>query len=134
MAASEEDLQKVPDIGPVAAGFIADFFAVPAHRQQIADLMARGISWPAIASSAANAPLAGQTWVLTGTLTHLTRDEAKERLQALGAKVASSVSAKTHCVVAGEAAGSKLVKAQELNIPILDEAALQALLNNAPLI
>ncbi|HNG61812.1 MAG TPA: NAD-dependent DNA ligase LigA, partial [Cellvibrionaceae bacterium] len=130
-AASLEDLQKVPDIGPVAAGFIVEFFAEEKNRQLVADLLARGIDWPAITTNT-SAPLAGQTWVLTGSLSQLTRDEAKERLQALGAKVAGSVSAKTHCVVAGEAAGSKLAKAQELNIRILDENELLALLNNPP--
>ncbi|HMY40610.1 MAG TPA: NAD-dependent DNA ligase LigA, partial [Marinagarivorans sp.] len=130
-AASLEDLQKVPDIGPVAAGFIVEFFAEEKNRQLVADLLARDIDWPAITTNT-SAPLAGQTWVLTGSLSQLTRDEAKERLQALGAKVAGSVSAKTHCVVAGEAAGSKLAKAQELNIRILDENELLALLNNPP--
>lgn len=130
-AASLEDLQKVPDIGPVAAGFIVEFFAEAKNCQLVADLLACGIHWPAIATNS-RAPLAGQTWVLTGSLSQLTRDEAKERLQALGAKVAGSVSAKTHCVVAGEAAGSKLAKAQELNIRILDENELLALLNNPP--
>lgn len=128
--ASADELQKVPDIGPVAAGFIAEFFAEEKNRQLVADLCAAGIHWPIIDFSNAAAPLAGQTWVLTGTLTQLTRDQAKERLQALGAKVAGSVSVKTHCVVAGEAAGSKLTKAQELNIRIMNEDELLTLLED----
>ncbi len=130
-AASVEDLQKVPDIGPVAAGFIAEFFGEEKNRQLVTDLISAGLVWPAITNSNTGAPLAGQTWVLTGTLTQLTRDEAKEQLQALGAKVAGSVSAKTHCVVAGEAAGSKMAKAQELNIRIINEQELLALLESA---
>jgi DNA ligase (NAD+) len=129
-AASLEDLQKVPDIGPVAARFIVEFFAEEKNRQLVAALIQAGLEWPAITSGNTAAPLAGQTWVLTGTLNQLTREEAKERLQALGAKVAGSVSAKTHCLVAGEAAGSKLAKAQELNIRILDEVELLAVLNS----
>lgn len=129
-AASLEDLQKVPDIGPVAARFIVEFFAEEKNRQLVAALIQAGLEWPAITSGNTSAPLAGQTWVLTGTLSQLTREEAKERLQALGAKVAGSVSAKTHCLVAGEAAGSKLAKAQELNIRILDEDELLAVLNS----
>lgn len=73
-------------------------------------------------------PLQGQTWVLTGTLSTMTRDEAREKLESLGAKVAGSVSKKTACVVAGEAAGSKLQKAEQLDVPVLDEAGLQDLL------
>jgi DNA ligase (NAD+) len=131
--ATAEDLQKVPDIGPVVAGFIAEFFAEEKNNQLVTALIEAGLSWPEIAATSQSTPLSGQTWVLTGTLNQLTREQAKEQLQALGAKVAGSVSAKTHCVVAGEAAGSKLVKAQELNIRIIDENELLDVLKNSTL-
>lgn len=128
--ASYEDLQKVPDIGPVVARNIADYFSDEKNKILLQELLAAQIAWPAVISQRDAAPLAGQTWVLTGTLTQLTREEAKEQLQILGAKVAGSVSAKTHCVVAGESAGSKLAKAQELGIRVLNEDELMALLKN----
>ncbi|HEY6527150.1 MAG TPA: NAD-dependent DNA ligase LigA [Cellvibrionaceae bacterium] len=131
--ATAEDLQKVPDVGPVVAGFIAEFFAEGKNNQLVATLLEAGLNWPEIPANSQSTPLSGQTWVLTGTLNQLTREQAKEQLQALGAKVAGSVSAKTHCVVAGEAAGSKLVKAQELNIRILDENELLDVLKNSTL-
>ncbi|MEY4588250.1 MAG: NAD-dependent ligase LigA [Pseudomonadota bacterium] len=129
--ATFDELQKVADIGPVVAQNIAEYFQEDKNKKLIENLLDAGINWPEIAANSLAAPLSGQTWVLTGALTQLTREEAKERLQALGAKVAGSVSAKTHCVVAGEAAGSKLVKAQELNIQILNEHELLEVLNNA---
>lgn len=130
---SVEDLQKVPDVGPIVARNIADYFAQEKNKMLVQLLIAAGVNWPAVVVDGAQGTLAGQTWVLTGTLTQLTREEAKEQLQALGAKVAGSVSAKTHCVVAGEAAGSKLAKALELNIRVLTEDELLQLLNNSTL-
>jgi DNA ligase (NAD+) len=128
MHADAEALQDVPDVGPVVAEHIAHFFHEKHNRQVIDKLLAAGIRWPKIEKvETAALPLAGKTVVLTGTLS-LPRDEVKEKLQALGAKVAGSVSKKTDLVVAGEAAGSKLAKAQELGIDIMDEAGLTALL------
>lgn len=124
MSAPEEELLAVPDIGPVSAASIRQFFDSEKHRAQIEQLIAVGFEWAETAPAAREAlPLTGQTWVLTGTLEQMTRDEAKEKLLALGAKVAGSVSAKTHCLVAGPGAGSKLTKAQGLGIPVLDEQA-----------
>lgn len=126
--ASEEALLAVADVGPVVASHIHAFFAV-AHNQAVIDaLLAAGIHWPEIAQNVSAQPLAGQTWVLTGNLDRMTRSEAKEKLQALGAKVAGSVSAKTDCVAAGAAAGSKLKKAEELGVKVIDEEGLIAVL------
>ena len=127
-SASEADLMTAPDVGPVVASRIAAFFAAPHQREVIDLLRARGVQWEEGEPLAAAGPLLGKTVVLTGTLNALTRDEAKEKLEALGAKVSGSVSAKTSFVVAGSEAGSKLDKAQSLGIPVLDEAALLALL------
>ncbi|CAM2980866.1 NAD-dependent DNA ligase LigA [Shewanella amazonensis] len=123
--ADVDALIQVEDVGTVVAQHVAHFFAQPHNLEVIDALIAAGVNWPAIEKPSADAqPLLGQTWVLTGTLTSLGRTEAKAKLEALGAKVAGSVSKNTHCVVAGEAAGSKLAKAQELGIPVLDEAGL----------
>jgi DNA ligase (NAD+) len=123
------NLTRVPDIGPVVAAHIAGFFHEPHNREVIEALRAAGVAWPEDQGRQnAEGPLAGQTVVLTGTLSAMTRDQAKARLEALGAKVSGSVSAKTRFVVAGEAAGSKLDKARELGIEVLDEAALCRLL------
>lgn len=127
-SATEADLMTAPDVGPVVASRIAAFFAAPHQREVIDLLRARGVQWEEGEPLAAAGPLLGKTIVLTGTLNALTRDEAKERLEALGAKVSGSVSGKTSFVVAGSEAGSKLDKAQSLGIPVLDEAALLALL------
>ncbi len=121
-SATLEQLLLVDDVGPVVAERIFKFFAQPHNLEVIDRLVELGVHWP-IEEPAAQAPLAGQTWVLTGTLEQLTRDEAKARLQALGAKVAGSVSAKTTQVVAGPGAGSKLDRATELGIPVMDEDA-----------
>ncbi|HWT17117.1 MAG TPA: BRCT domain-containing protein, partial [Patescibacteria group bacterium] len=126
-SASEADLMTAPDVGPVVAARIAAFFAAPHQREVIDLLRARGVVWEEGEPLAAAGPLLGQTVVLTGTLNSLTRDAAKEKLEALGAKVSGSVTAKTKFVVAGSEAGSKLDKAQKLGIPVLDEAALLAL-------
>jgi len=124
MAADVEALQHVPDVGPVVAGHVVAFFAVPENRALIGRLLEAGIAWPAVERPAASAPLAGKTVVLTGTLETMTRDEAGERLARLGAKVAGSVSARTHIVVAGPGAGSKLARAEALGIEVWDEAQL----------
>ncbi len=129
MQANEEQLLEVNDVGPIVASHIAHFFQQPHNQEIIEALLAEGIRWPSVDKKNVEAmPLAGQTWVLTGTLETLTRDQAKSRLVALGAKVSGSVSAKTHCVVAGASAGSKLTKAESLGIEVRDESALLQLL------
>ncbi|MGE3773606.1 MAG: NAD-dependent DNA ligase LigA, partial [Gammaproteobacteria bacterium] len=129
MAAGVAELEQVPDVGPIVAGHVAAFFADEANRRLVAALRAAGVHWPeAEPRVATSLPLAGVTLVLTGTLESLTREEATERLQALGAKVAGSVSKKTTVVVVGADAGSKARKAEELKIPIADETWLAALL------
>ena len=126
--ASLEALTEVNDIGEVVAQHIYHFFRESHNLEVVQALIEAGVNWPVIEQKSADEqPLAGQTWVLTGTLTTMGRSEAKARLQNLGAKVAGSVSAKTHAVVAGEAAGSKLNKATELGIRVLDEDALVAM-------
>jgi DNA ligase (NAD+) len=130
-AATEDQLLQVPDVGPIVARSIYTFFQQPHNREVIEQLRACGITLQEGAPSAqALLPLAGKTFVLTGTFPTLKREEAKEMLEAAGAKVAGSVSKKTHYVVAGEEAGSKLTKAQELGVPVLDEAGLLALLGS----
>lgn len=127
--ATIEQLIEVEDIGEVVAQHVAHFFAQPHNLEVIDALLAAGVNWPAIAAPSADAqPLKGQTWVLTGTLNQLNRNDAKAQLQALGAKVAGSVSKNTDCLVAGEAAGSKLAKAQELGVKVIGEDELLALL------
>jgi DNA ligase (NAD+) len=130
--ASEEQLLEVADIGPVVAKSIIAFLADPLNRELIEQLRAAGIHWTEQEPTAvAPKPFAGKTFVLTGTLPTMTRDEAAERIESAGGKVAGSVSKKTSYVVAGEEAGSKLIKAQELGVPILDEAGLLNLLNTS---
>ncbi|MBN8238375.1 NAD-dependent DNA ligase LigA [Marinobacter hydrocarbonoclasticus] len=127
--ADEETLQTVPDVGPIVAGHIRSFFDQPHNQETLAALKEAGVTWQEEqVLSADEQPLNGQTWVLTGTLSGMTRDQAKEKLEQLGAKVAGSVSKKTACVVAGEAAGSKLAKAEQLGVPVLDEEGLANLL------
>ncbi|HEY6095340.1 MAG TPA: NAD-dependent DNA ligase LigA [Gallionellaceae bacterium] len=129
MQADVEHLLQVPDVGPVVAQSIVDFFAEAHNREVVQQLRALGVQWAEHEGvSAQPMPLSGQTFVLTGTLASMGRDEAKSRLEALGAKVAGSVSKKTHCVVAGVEAGSKLDKAQELGVPVLDEQGFLQLL------
>ncbi len=129
MEADEENLRQVPDVGPVVAARIAHFFAEPHNREAIAALREAGVHWQEGQPQRAPAgPLAGKSVVLTGTLNALTRDEAKTRLEALGAKVAGSVSKKTSLVIAGVDAGSKLARAQELGVELWDEARLLAFL------
>ena len=129
--ASIEELQKVPDVGIVVATHVFHFFAEENNRDVIAQLRAEGVNWPApvvVNADEIDSPFAGKTVVLTGSLSQLSRDDAKARLMALGAKVAGSVSKKTDLVIAGEAAGSKLAKAQELGIAVIDEAEMLRLL------
>ncbi len=129
MQASEEELQQVPDVGPVVAQSIHAFFGEPHNRAVIDKLRHLGVHWPDVEPAPVEEqPLAGKTFVLTGTLATLTRDEAKARLLAAGAKVAGSVSKKTDYVVAGESAGSKLAKAEELGITVLSEQQLLEML------
>lgn len=130
MAASEDALLQVADVGPVVAHSIRTFFDQPHNREVVQALRDAGIGWTeGDALAPTEMPLAGITVVLTGTLQSMGRDEAKEKLEALGAKVAGSVSKKTHYVVAGAEAGSKLEKAQALGVPVLDDAGLAVLLN-----
>ena len=113
------------DIGEVVAMHIVNFFAQAHNVDVIDDLVAQGLSWPAIAEASADSqPLTGKTCVITGTLSAMGRDEAKQKLQALGAKVAGSVSAKTDFLVAGEKAGSKLAKAEKLDVQVWNEQQL----------
>jgi DNA ligase (NAD+) len=128
LEASEEQLLEVTDIGPVVAHSIKTFLSDPMNLELIAQLRAVGITWPEHQVENAPRPFAGKTFVLTGTLPNLTRDQAAEMIEAAGGKVAGSVSKKTSYVVAGAEAGSKLAKAEELGIAILDEAALLQLL------
>lgn len=128
MDASVEELAQVPDVGPVVAASIHTFFAQPHNREVVEQLRACGIVWEEGEAQVASGPLVGKTVVLTGTLPTLSRDQAKDLLEAAGAKVAGSVSKKTDFVVAGTDAGSKLTKAQELGINILDESGLMSML------
>lgn len=120
--ASVEALTEVADVGPVVAGRVAAFFAEPRHQALVDALLAAGVQ-PAEQQVAPreSLPLAGQTWVVTGTLEAMDRNEAKAQLQSLGAKVAGSVSAKTTCVIAGPGAGSKLATAEALGVRVIDE-------------
>lgn len=120
--ASEEQLVEVEDVGPIVAHHIYTFFRQPHNIEVIEKLQLAGVNWPDVeVVEIGEQPLAGQTFVLTGTLTQMKRNEAKEKLMALGAKVSGSVSKKTSVVVAGESAGSKLTKAQELGVEVWDE-------------
>jgi DNA ligase (NAD+) len=127
--ADAEQLLEVDDIGPVVAKHIVNFFNNPDNLSIIDALRDAGVSWSDIDQNAqASQPLKGQTWVLTGGLEIMSRAEAKDRLQELGAKVAGSVSAKTSRVVAGPGAGSKLAKAKSLDIPVMTEEEFVAFL------
>jgi len=129
MQAGLDDLRAVNDVGPVVAESITNFLAEAHNQTVIAELLAAGISWPETeGKEAATGNLVGKTFVLTGTLPNLSRDSAKEMIENAGGKVSGSVSKKTDFVVAGSDAGSKLDKAQELGLAILDEAALLELL------
>jgi DNA ligase (NAD+) len=130
-AADQALLEGTPDVGPVVAEHIASFFREPHNREVIAALRQAGVRWPAPVARAPGSPLAGRVFVLTGTLGAMSRDEAKARLQALGARVTGSVSARTDYVVVGADPGSKLDRARELGVATLDEAAFLALLGRA---
>ena len=127
-AATEEQFMEVADVGEVIAESAAAFFKEEHNRQVIDELRAAGVAWPAAAEEKAVSAVAGKTFVLTGTFPTLSRDAAKDKLIAAGAKVAGSVSKRTNYVVAGTDAGSKLTKAQELGVPVIDEAAMLAML------
>jgi DNA ligase (NAD+) len=133
MDATEEQLLEVTDVGVVVASHVFNFFAEPHNRSVIEQLQQAGVNWPeqepAVLAAASDSALAGKVAVITGTLSGMSRDDAKDRLEALGVKVTGSVSAKTDFLVAGEKAGSKLTKAQQLGVEVLDEAAFLALLS-----
>jgi len=129
LQASEPQLLEVSDIGPVVAQSIQAYFADPLNAELVAQLRAAGVNWPEQETESRPKPWLGKTFVLTGTLPNLTRDEAAQLIEAQGGKVAGSVSKKTSYVVAGEEAGSKLAKAEELGVPVLDEAGLRQLLS-----
>ncbi len=129
--ADSEALVAVDDVGEIVAKHVEYFFRQTHNLEVITALIEAGISWPEIIPKQQKSlPLADKTYVLTGTLTQLKRSQAKSALESLGAKVSGSVSAKTDCVVAGESAGSKLSKAQELNIPVINEDELRELLES----
>jgi DNA ligase (NAD+) len=129
MAADLVTVQQVPDVGPVVAARVVDYFADPANREGVARLREAGVHWPApVRSAAGDQPLAGLSFVLTGTLESMGRDVAEDALRALGARASGSVSKKTHFVIAGADAGSKLRKAAELGVRVLDEVALLRIL------
>lgn len=129
-AATEEELAQVDGVGPVVASSVAEFFSIPENLEVLARLGAAGVTMADDAPAVPGRPqtLAGLTFVLTGSLQGMTRDEAGAALKALGAKVSGSVSKRTSYVVAGEAAGSKLAKAESLGVPVLDQAALERVL------
>ncbi len=128
MAAEEEQLQQVDEVGEVVAQHIRSFFAQDHNREVIEQLLAQGVHWDPVEPAGQAGALAGKTFVLTGSLSQMTRSEAKERLQALGAKVSGSVSKNTDYLVAGDKPGSKLAKAEQLGVEIIDEARLLELL------
>lgn len=132
IAASEEELQKVPDVGPIVASRIRVFFQEDHNLEVITRLRDSGVVWPESdpVVSPDDGPLASKTFVITGTLAGMTRDEAKKLIQRAGGKVTGTVSGKTNYLIAGEKAGSKLAKAQKLEISILDAAGLQALIGD----
>lgn len=127
LAAREEELVDVPDVGPVVAGHVHAFFQEQHNLDVLRQLQAAGLQWQPLQAAAGEQPLDGQTWVLTGAL-GMPRARAKSLLESLGARVSGSVSAKTTVVLAGEEAGSKLRKAEKLGVEIIDEAAFRALL------
>jgi DNA ligase (NAD+) len=128
--ASEEEIQRVPDVGPVVAKQVAAYFRDSDNAAVVDRLLAAGISWPQPEPVSASSAQRDKTFVLTGTLNSLTREEATEAIVQRGGKVSGSVSKKTHYVVAGAEAGSKLKKAEQLGVPILDEAAFLKLLKS----
>ena len=130
MAADQDALVEVEDVGPIVAQHVRLFFDQELNRETIKGLLTAGVVWEKKQPvSTDELPLSGKTYVVTGSLSQFSRDQVKDKLQALGAKVSGSVSAKTDCLVAGEKAGSKLTKAQSLNVPIIDEAGVITLLS-----
>jgi DNA ligase (NAD+) len=126
---NEEDLQQVPDIGPVVAQHIVHFFSQRHNNDVIQDILDAGVKFKSVKRrTAEDQKLSGKTFVVTGTLGSMTREQAKEKLQVAGAKVTGSVSAKTDYLLAGENAGSKLTKAEKLGVAIIDEKGLEQLL------
>ena len=129
MQADEESLVEVEDVGPVVAFNIAHFFSQADNKQVIERLIEAGLHWPKIElPDASELTLSGKTYVITGTLDNYSRQQAAELLKGKGAKVSSSVSAKTSAVIAGDKPGSKVDKAQKLEIPVLDEQAFEQLI------
>lgn len=129
IAADEEQLQEVDDVGPVVAAQIRAFFQAEHNRRIVGRLLALDIDWPRPRERAADPmPLSGKTYVLTGALTGMTRQQAKERLVELGGRVTGSVSKATDAVIAGDRPGSKVARAEKLGVPVLDETALESLL------
>ena len=126
MEADLGSVQQVPDVGPVVAARVVEYFADPSHRDMILRLREAGVHWPVSAPvpPADGLPLVGLTWVLTGSLVSMDRGAAEDALRALGARISGSVSKKTDFVVAGSDAGSKLRKAEELGVRVLDESVL----------
>jgi DNA ligase (NAD+) len=130
VAATREELEAVPGIGPTIAESVASFFADPHNRAEVERLRELGVRWPAAARTRrSDGPLAGKSLVLTGSLSGMTRDEAKAKIEAAGGRVSNSVSKKTDYVVAGGEPGSKLKRAEELGVAVIDEAELQQLLD-----
>ena len=126
--ASAEEIQQVPDVGPVVGGNVAAYFLNAENRAVVERLLASGITWPTLDKRNASAEFEGKTFVLTGSLESMTRDDAQDAITLRGGKVSGSVSKKTHFVVAGSEAGSKLKKAEELGVTVLDEKAFLKLL------
>ncbi|HXW09114.1 MAG TPA: helix-hairpin-helix domain-containing protein, partial [Steroidobacteraceae bacterium] len=130
MQASLEEIQQVRDVGPVVAGHVREFFDEERNRKVVAQLRAAGVTWPRLTRSVAGGPgpMAGKVVVITGTLVSMSREEAREAARAAGATVTDSVSKKTSLLVVGAEAGSKLKKAQDLGVAIVDEAAFLKML------
>jgi DNA ligase (NAD+) len=130
MVADQEALVEVEDVGPIVAQHVKLFFDQEMNRKTIHGLLDAGVVWEKKSQASSDElPLSGKTYVVTGSLSQFSRDQVKDKLQSLGAKVSSSVSAKTDCLVAGEKAGSKLTRAQSLDVPVIDEAGVIALLS-----
>ena len=132
MEADEESLQTVQDVGPIVASRIHAFFSDKDNLEVIRSLIDSGLTWKETKPSpkTADGPLSGKTFVLTGTLSSMTRDAAKDKIQAAGGKVTGNVSKKTSFVVYGDKAGSKLTKAQNLGVETIDEDSFQNLLSD----
>jgi DNA ligase (NAD+) len=133
LAATAQEIERVPDVGPIIAASVQRFFEQPHNREVIKQLRERGVRCPAMQSATAteDSPFAGKTWVLTGSLSTMTREQAQEKILELGGKVSGSVSKKTDYVIAGEDAGSKLRKAHELGVKVISEQEFVALLERA---